>query len=61
MPDRHSPVEPSHLPGHAETNLSAGKSFGQSLSVSLTLLNVANRHLLVDNEAAGMTRPSGIV
>jgi hypothetical protein len=39
----------SHLPGHAEVNLSAGKSFGQSLSVSLTVLNVADRRLLVDN------------
>lgn len=40
---------PSHLPGHAELNLSAGKSFGQSFSASLTVLNVTNRHLLVDN------------
>jgi hypothetical protein len=40
---------PSHLPGHAEINLSAGKSFGESLSASLTILNLANRHLLVDN------------
>jgi hypothetical protein len=29
--------------------LSAGKAFGNNLSVSLTALNVANRHLLVDN------------
>jgi hypothetical protein len=40
---------PSHLPGHAEVNLSAGKSFGQSFSASLTVLNLTNRHLLVDN------------
>jgi hypothetical protein len=40
---------PSHLPGHAELNLSAGKAFGNRLSVSLTALNVTNRHLLVDN------------
>ena len=40
---------PTHLPGHAEINLSAGKSFGQNLSASLTILNLANRHLLVDN------------
>jgi len=40
---------PSHLPGHAEINLSAGKDFGGSLSASLTVLNLANRHLLVDN------------
>lgn len=40
---------PSHLPSHAEFNLSAGKSFGESFSASLTILNLANRHLLVDN------------
>jgi TonB dependent receptor/Carboxypeptidase regulatory-like domain/TonB-dependent Receptor Plug Domain len=40
---------PSHLPGHAELNLSAGKAFGQRLSFSVTALNVTNRHLLVDN------------
>jgi hypothetical protein len=44
-----SGVPPSHLPGHAELNLSAGKKFGNNLSVSLTALNVTNRHLLVDN------------
>ncbi len=38
-----------HLPGHAEINLSAGKSFGESFSASLTILNLADRHLLVDN------------
>lgn len=40
---------PSHLPGHAELNLSAGKSFGDSLSAALSVLNVTDRHLLVDN------------
>ena len=40
---------PSHLPGHAELNLSAGKSFGKRFSASLTVLNLTNRHLLVDN------------
>jgi outer membrane receptor protein involved in Fe transport len=40
---------PSHLPGHAELNLSAGKSFGSNLSVSVTALNVTDRHLLIDN------------
>ena len=39
----------SHLPGHAEVNLSVGKDFGRKLSVSLTVLNVADRHLLTDN------------
>jgi outer membrane receptor for ferrienterochelin and colicin len=40
---------PSHLPGHTEVNLSVGKAFGPSLSASLTVLNLADRHLLVDN------------
>jgi hypothetical protein len=40
---------PSHLPSHAEVNVAAGKSFGQSLSGSVTILNLTNRHLLVDN------------
>ncbi len=40
---------PSHLPGHAELNLSVGRHFSRDLSVSLTALNVFNRHLMVDN------------
>jgi hypothetical protein len=40
---------PSHLPSHAELNLSAGKSFARNFSASLTVLNATNRHLLVDN------------
>ncbi|MGB6310855.1 MAG: TonB-dependent receptor [Steroidobacteraceae bacterium] len=40
---------PSHLPSHAELNLSMGKAFSPSLSASLTILNATNRHLLVDN------------
>jgi hypothetical protein len=40
---------PTHLPGHAEINLSGGKSFGESFSASLTVLNLTNRHLLTDN------------
>jgi hypothetical protein len=42
-------VGPSHLPGHAEVSLSGGKSFGESFSASLTILNLTDRHLLVDN------------
>jgi hypothetical protein len=40
---------PTHLPSHTEINLSAGKSFGQSLDASLTILNLTDRHLLIDN------------
>ena len=39
----------SHLPNHAEVNISVGKDFGKSLSASLTVLNLTNRYLLVDN------------
>jgi len=39
----------SHLPSHAEVNLSVGKDFGKSLSATLTVLNVADKHLLTDN------------
>jgi hypothetical protein len=40
---------PSHLPSHAEINLSAGKAFGKSFSATLSILNLTDRHLLVDN------------
>jgi hypothetical protein len=40
---------PSHLPSHAEVNLSAGRAFSRSLSASVTVLNLTDRHLLVDN------------
>ena len=40
---------PSHLPSHAEVNLSLGKAFGTSLSASVTVLNLTDRHLLTDN------------
>jgi hypothetical protein len=40
---------PSHLPSHAEVNLAVGKSFARSLAASLTVLNLTDRHLLIDN------------
>jgi outer membrane cobalamin receptor len=40
---------PSHLPGHTTVDLSLGKSFGESFGISINALNVANRHLLIDN------------
>jgi hypothetical protein len=40
---------PSHLPGHTTFDLSVGKSFGEEFSASVSMLNVANRHLLLDN------------
>jgi hypothetical protein len=40
---------PSHLSSHADVDMSVGKTFSQSLSGSLTVLNLTNRHLLLDN------------
>jgi hypothetical protein len=39
----------SHLPQHTTFDLSIGKSFKERFTASLTALNVANRHLLIDN------------
>jgi hypothetical protein len=40
---------PSHLPSHARLDLSAGRNFGRDWTASVTVLNVTNRHLLIDN------------
>ena len=40
---------PSHLPGHAELDVSAGRMLSRDLTVSITALNITNRHLLTDN------------
>ena len=39
----------TYLPQHTTFDISLGKSFGESYSVGVTALNVANRHLLIDN------------
>jgi len=44
-----SPYQAPYLPGHAQVDLSVGKSFGERYSLSVTALNIANRHLLIDN------------
>jgi carboxypeptidase family protein/TonB-dependent receptor-like protein len=44
-----SPYQDPYLPGHAQIDLSASKSFGERFSVAVDALNVANRHLLIDN------------
>jgi outer membrane receptor for ferrienterochelin and colicin len=46
--DGGSPV-PAHLPGHATFDLSLSKSVGESLTVGVTALNLANRRFLLDN------------
>jgi outer membrane receptor protein involved in Fe transport len=40
---------PDYLPGHTTVDLSLGKRFGESISVSLNGLNVGNRRVLLDN------------
>jgi hypothetical protein len=42
-------VPNQYLPQHTTFDLSLGKSFGENYAVSVTALNVANRHLLIDN------------
>jgi TonB dependent receptor/Carboxypeptidase regulatory-like domain len=41
--------QPSHLPSYAILDLTVGRNFSRDLSVSLTGLNITNRHLLTDN------------
>jgi hypothetical protein len=40
---------PSHLSSHTSLDLSLGKAFGTSLAASVTLLNLTNHHVLLDN------------
>jgi outer membrane receptor protein involved in Fe transport len=40
---------PSHLPSHGTLDLSLGKDFGTNLSASLTVVNLTDKHLLIDN------------
>jgi len=40
---------PSHLPSHVSLDTTLGKAFGKSFSASLSVLNLTNRHLLIDN------------
>jgi hypothetical protein len=39
----------NHLPGHATFDFSLGKNFGESFSVNLQSINVANHRILLDN------------
>jgi hypothetical protein len=40
---------PSHLPSNVTVDVRLAKTFSRSLSGSLTVLNVADKHLLIDN------------
>jgi outer membrane cobalamin receptor len=46
-PDAQFPGD--YLPGHTTWDLTLGKYFGEKITASVTALNVANRHLLIDN------------
>jgi len=47
MPNAEFPS--AYLPQHTTFDLSVGKHFGERFTASVTVLNVANRHLLLDN------------
>ncbi len=40
---------PDYLPQHTTVDFSVGKDFGERYSISANALNLANRHLLIDN------------
>ena len=44
-----SPYTGAYLPGHTTVDLTLGKSFGERLSAAVSILNVANRRVLLDN------------
>lgn len=47
--DPPSPYRGNYLPAHTTADLSVGKSFGDSLTISATATNVANTRVLLDN------------
>jgi outer membrane receptor protein involved in Fe transport len=46
--DGSSPV-PAHLPGHTTFDLAVSRSFSERVTLSVTVLNLANRRFLIDN------------
>jgi len=44
-----SPYQAPYLPGHMEVDVSIGKTFAESYSLSVTALNINDNHLLLDN------------
>jgi outer membrane receptor protein involved in Fe transport len=47
--DPPSPYTGAYLPAHTTFDLSLGRTFGRSTTLSVTALNVANRRVLLDN------------
>jgi hypothetical protein len=48
-PDPTTPYPNAYLPSHTSFDLSIGKSFGETISASITDTNVTNRRVLLDN------------
>jgi outer membrane receptor protein involved in Fe transport len=44
-----SPYTGAYLPSHTTFDMSLGKDWGEQLSASVTVLNVANRRVILDN------------
>jgi outer membrane receptor protein involved in Fe transport len=44
-----SPYTGAYLPSHTTFDMSLGKDWGERLSASVTVLNVANRRVILDN------------
>jgi outer membrane receptor protein involved in Fe transport len=47
--DPPSPYSGNYLPGHTTADISVGKSFGESIAVSATAINITNTRVLLDN------------
>jgi hypothetical protein len=47
--DPPSPYSGNYLPGHTTADVSAGKTFGEKLTASVSLINIANTRVLLDN------------
>ena len=43
------PSGPDHLPGHTTFDVTVGKTFGDRLSLGISVINVADRRVLLDN------------
>jgi hypothetical protein len=49
VPDPTTPYPRAYLPAHTAVDLALGKTFTESLSGSITAINIANRRVLLDN------------
>jgi len=47
--DPPSPYSGNYLPGHTTADISAGKSFGERITISATATNITNTRVLLDN------------